>query len=232
MKIKAFTFATLTLLSLSAAPAFAQKVDEFGDKVETAKPSIDMNKYPIIASGDWRSAKPKIPWSTPVVVRDDFEGDYLAVFDRNYQGGGILSDRETGITSNWSRQHLRIYAYDKVTICSFLCKSVESTRETNNVSIKAGKKVFQLEGKNGNFPISEELAAALRDAPPGETKIKVKFEGSGVDVVNNIGDKTVHAWKTVYQDAKTTDVEAEVKPKPPAGQPKASATKPKSSAKK
>ncbi len=225
MKIKSLILLTIATCSLVATPAFAQKTDDFGDSAEKGKPSLDMSKYTIINSGDWRSAKPKIPWSTPVLVRDDFDGDYLAVFDRNYQGGGMMSEHETGIISNWSRGFLRIYAYDKVNICTFLCKSVESTRDTQQVSIKAGKQIFRLTGKDGNYGITEEIAAALRDAPSGETKIKIKFEGSGVDVVSNIGDKTVAAWKVVYQDAKgptakpkvtATDVKtpAPSKPKP------------------
>jgi hypothetical protein len=225
MKIKALILLTIAACTIVSTPAFAEKsgapkVDEFGDSVEKGKPTIDISKYPIINAGDWRSAKPKIPWSTPVLVRDDFDGDYLAVFDRNYQGGGMMSEHETGIISNWSRGSLRIYAYDKVNICSLLCKSVESTRETQQVSIKAGKQVFRLTGKEGNYAITEEIAAALRDAPTGETKIKIKFEGSGVDVVSNIGDKTVAAWKVVYQDAKGPTAQpkvtaADVKPQPP-----------------
>src|SRR5687768_5601156 len=32
---------------------------------------------------DWRSPKAEIPWSEPVIVRDQFDGEYLAVFDKS-----------------------------------------------------------------------------------------------------------------------------------------------------
>jgi hypothetical protein len=208
MKIKLLTCLTLSLIGLSSLPTQAQTkpVDEFGDTTK-AKSSIDFKNIPVIAGGDWRSESAKIPWSVPVLIRDDFDGDYLAVLDRNYQMNA-LSNYETGIISNWSGKFLRIYSYDTVKVCSFLTctKKSVAARETNKVAIKAGSQIFRLEGKNGNFQLSSEIAAALKNAPPGDTKIKVQFEGSGVEVISDIGKGTVEAWKTVYQDAVTPTV--------------------------
>jgi len=182
------------------APVMAQEVDEFGDPV-SSEVNLDFSKYRVVNAGDWRSADANVPWSTPVIVRDDFDGDYLAVFDKNYQSN-FFSNSEHGIVSNWSRRELRVFAYDSVSICSgFFCNKKIEVRETQSIAIKAGDEVFRLEGKDGNYPISEELAAALRDAPPGETKIKVKLEGFGEAITSDIGKHTVSAWKTVYQDA-------------------------------
>ncbi|NJM46812.1 MAG: hypothetical protein HC860_12200 [Alkalinema sp. RU_4_3] len=52
--------------------------------------------------------------------------------------------------------------------------------------------------------IPNTLGIALKNAPAGESKIKVQFEGSGADVVSDIGAGTVTSWKTVYQDAVET----------------------------
>jgi hypothetical protein len=225
MKIKALTFSLFTLLALTTAPAFAQKVDEFGD-VKSNSAGVNVQNLPVVNNEDWRTAKAKVPWSTPILIRDDFDGDYLAVLDRNYTID--LQNQESGIITNWSRRKLRIYSYDTVKKCNILTctKKPVAGREASTVAIKAGKQVFRLTGDNGNFEISDEIAAALKNAPPGDTKIKVQFEGSGVDIVNDIGKGTVDAWKHVYHDAKSSEPEAKptVSRKP--------ATKPKSSGKK
>ncbi len=207
MRLKSILLSSLTLsvfaISLAAVmPAIAKDVDEFGDNL-SGKTTINFSDYPVVNAGDWRSHKAKIEWSIPVVVRDDFDGDYLAVFDKNYQKN-FLSGHENGIVSNWSRNYLRIYAYDTIKVCgTFVCKVREETRETSSVSVKVGAQVFKLEGKDGNFKISEEMAYALKNAPSGDTKIKVMFEGQGIEVVNDIGKHTVSAWQKVYQDART-----------------------------
>jgi hypothetical protein len=230
MKIKQLVCLGLGLIALSAAPAMAQKTDDFGDKINAGKSTVNLKNLPVVANLDWRSDKADIPWSVPVLVRDDFEGDYLAVIDRNYQIDA-LSDYETGIITNWSRHMLRIYSYDSIKKCSFLfCdKKKVASREANKVTIKAGAAIFRIEGENGNFKISEELAMALRNAPAGDTKIKVQFEGSGVEVVNDIGKGTVQAWNTVYQDAAGAKEEkaAETKaPDKPGAKSNPSAVKP------
>jgi hypothetical protein len=194
---------------LSGSALAEKTTDEFGDTVK-GKITVDLKNVPVIANADWRSEKAKIPWSVP--VRDDFEGDYLAVFDRNYQGNSFLTNRETGIVSNWSRNTLRIYAYDMIKCTRLFCKDIVAIRETSKVVAKIGKQVFRMEGENGNYPISPELALALKNAPSGESKIKIQFEGSGADVVSDIGAGTVTSWKTVYQDAVETGKTASEKP--------------------
>jgi hypothetical protein len=44
-----------------------------------------------------------LPWSVPVVVKDEFNGDYVAVFDRDYQKRD-LNAYESGLISNWSEK--------------------------------------------------------------------------------------------------------------------------------
>jgi hypothetical protein len=206
MKIKSLILLTIATCSLIGAPVSVQagetrKVDEFGD-VKTGKASVNVQNLPVISNTDWRSEKARIPWSTPVLVRDDFEGDYLAVLDRNYENDA-LSGFETGVITNWSRRKLRIYSYDTVKSCNVLfCKKRNvAGREAKKVAIKAGSQIFRLNGVDGNFELSENIAEALKNSPAGDTKIKIQFEESGVEIVSDIGKGTVEAWKTVYQDA-------------------------------
>jgi hypothetical protein len=203
MKIKAIAFSALTLLALTATPTLAQKLDEFGD-AKSSSSGVNMKNLPVINNADWRTGKAQVPWSTPILVRDDFDGDYLAVLDRNYTIDA--NSQESGIITNWSRTKLRIFSYDTVKKCGILVctKTPIEGREASKVAIKAGKDVFRLTGDNGNFEITDEIAMALKNAPPGDTKIKVQFEESGVDIVNDIGKGTVEAWKAVYHDAGTS----------------------------
>jgi hypothetical protein len=213
MKIKSLILLTIVACTVISTPAFAEKpdakkVDEFGD-VKAGSASVNVQNLPVISNTDWRSEKARIPWSTPVLVRDDFEGDYLAVLDRNYEKDA-LSGFETGVITNWSRRKLRVYSYDTVKHCNVLfCKKRNvAGREAKKVAIKAGKSVFRLNGIDGNFEISEAIATALKNAPAGDTKIKIQFEESGVEIVSDIGKGTVEAWKTVYQDAKVVATKA------------------------
>ena len=153
-----------------------------------------------VNDGDWRNSNANVPWSTPVIVKDEFDGNYLAVFDKNYQPR-LFTTTEDGIISNWSRKYLRIYAYHLQDCGRIFCQRRLTTREASYVEIKAGNQILRISGKNGNFPLTEEAAYALKNTPEGDTKIKLTFEGSGGAIVNNIGSGTVKAWKTVYNDA-------------------------------
>ena len=45
-----------------------------------------------------------------------------------------------------------------------------------------------------------KLAIALRNAPPGKAITRISLEGSGNQIVNDIGAGTTEAWRVVYQD--------------------------------
>lgn len=166
---------------------------------------------PVVGEGDWRKAK-NIPWSVPVVIKDPFDGDYLAVLDRNYSDN-ILNGDKSGVISNWSRNYIRTYVYQENQTCGFFtCSSRSTTAEAKTLEIKVGDQVFRLKGEDGNFPVNSELATALRNAPLGEAVMRITLEGSGATIVNDIGSKTVQAWKTVYQDASSSAVEPTANP--------------------
>ncbi|PSB52441.1 hypothetical protein [Chamaesiphon polymorphus] len=160
---------------------------------------IDISKFPLLRTNDWRT-ETNLPWSQPVVMVDEFEGNYLAVFDKNFQDS-FWTGEKSGIVSNWSRKYLRIYSYYSRPCDGLFCQRVNIINQASHVTIKVRDNVFRLEGKAGNFNLTEALAYALKTSPSGRTRIKVMFEDYGREVINDIGEGTVQAWKTVYFDA-------------------------------
>lgn len=157
-------------------------------------------EYQVINTGDWRSSG-DIPFSKPVIVRDAFDGDYLAVIDKNFSGNLRFGQYQEGVITNWSEDYIRVFAYATQRICgAWRCRDVSESRETNRMEVKIGDEVFRMEGENGNFPVSSELAAALRNAPAGQAIMRISLEGLGSEIVNDIGAGTVEAWRIVYQE--------------------------------
>jgi hypothetical protein len=183
MNIKAIAFLSLLAVSTLSAPAFSQTAE------------IDISKVPTINNKDWRTPQTfSPPWSTPVLVNDEFDGTYLTVFDHNFQrdwGNNV----ENGLTTSWSLKTIRAYAYIKT-------HGGTTIQETSGLIIKVGGKTYPLTGKKGNFTVTPELAYALKTAPLEVAKVKVEFEDSGIPTVSDIGTGTVTAWRTVYQQAK------------------------------
>ncbi len=149
-----------------------------------------------------------VPWSQPVKVTDPFEGDYLAVFDRNYFYRQLLNDRtRTEVVSLWSRKSIRFLLADRDRNCfsgrSFYTSSLSSVCDSNNTReaielfIKVGEQVFRLEGQNSIFAVSDDLALALQNSPVGNINIRLVTR-SGETVDSEIGKGTVKAWKTIY----------------------------------
>jgi hypothetical protein len=166
--------------------------------------TANLGDIEVLDNNDWRSRDARIPWSKPVMVQDDFDGNYLAVFDRNFTRTPV---QEQGVISNWSRKYIRVYVYNNTRQCgafALVCRTTRSeTFEAKSLDIRIGDKVFNLTGIDGNFSIDDELAKALATAPPGETRVRVSLEQSGAVIVSDIGEKTVEAWKIVYGDAAT-----------------------------
>lgn len=150
-----------------------------------------------------------VPWSQPVKVVDPFEGDYLAVFDRNYFHRRFLNQsRRTEVVSLWSRKFIRLLLADQNRDCfpgygfypttfASSCNASNNTREVIELSIKVGEQVFQLQGQNSIFAVSEQLATALENSPAGNINIRLVTR-SGETVDSEIGKGTVKAWKAIY----------------------------------
>jgi hypothetical protein len=199
MNIKAIAFLSLLTISTLSTPAFSQTSE------------IDVSKIPTIRIQDWRSpSRFSPPWSTPVLVNDDFDGTYLAVFDHNFQldGGffGLGATGEHGFASSWSSKMIRAYYYTKTS-------GGDTIKEVGSLSVKVGGKVYKLTGEKGNFAVTPELAYALKTAPLEVAMIKAEFVDSGIPYTSDIGTGTVTAWRTVYQQAKDPSQASNSQPK-------------------
>lgn len=188
MNVKAIAFLSLLAVSTLSTPAFSQTAE------------IDVSKIPTINNSDWRNpSRFAPPWSTPVLVNDEFEGSYLSVYDHNFQkvGGffGLGGTDETGMTSEWSPKKVRVYSYN-------INSGGTTFQETSKLTVKVGGKLYELKGEKGNFVVTPELAYGLKTAPLEVAKLRVEYADSGIAVTSDIGKGTVTAWRTVYQQAK------------------------------
>lgn len=150
-----------------------------------------------------------LPWSEPVQINDPFEGSFIGVFDRNYFYDRFLNTTaRIEVQSLWSPQSVRFLLVTRDRDClsqSFHyglssdlgCSEFNNARNISELLIRINDQVFQIAGQNSTFPISDELAQALRTAPEGNVSIRLITE-SGETIDSEIGQGTVEAWKTVY----------------------------------
>ena len=83
----------------------------------------------------------------------------------------LFGTYQEGVITNWSENYIRVYAYAIKKPCSglsFFCPPTVTVRTIRSFEVKVGDEVFRLEGENGNFDVTPELAIALRNAPPGK----------------------------------------------------------------
>lgn len=190
-------------LVVSTSAIITVQQSSLAQNTQPSSSSTSTANYPVINGGvDWRSVNAQnIPWSKPVIVKDPFDGNYLAVFDRNYKDlnvGGRVS-----IVSEWARSFIRVFGYMAVERCGpFLaCGANVADAQANYLEIKVGGQVFRIPGDgSGSFPVSSQLATALAAAPPGDALIRVTLNGVNQPVTSAIGSGTVNAWKVVYGD--------------------------------
>lgn len=188
-------------LAVSISAIITVQHSSLAQNTQSTSSSTATANYPVINGGiDWRSVNAQnIPWSKPVMVKDPFDGNYLAVFDRNYKDlnvGGRAS-----VVSEWARSFIRVFGYMAVERCGpFLaCGANVADAQANYLEIKVGGQVFRIPGDgSGSFPVSSQLAAALASAPPGDALIRVTLNGVNQPVTSAIGSGTVNAWKVVY----------------------------------
>jgi hypothetical protein len=166
--------------------------------VSTAETARQKENLPIVNEKDWRSPSfSQIPLSVPVIVRDEFNGDYVAVFDRNYQGDYFWTEQEAGVMTMWSKQTIKAYFYQRNK--SPANEEQMTILETENLDLKLGDRVFKLTGKNGIFSVSGELAQALSNVTPKQAKMRIIIRDSGQNYDSDLGEKTIEAWKVVYR---------------------------------
>ena len=192
----------LTVLSPKVCAAF--NVQEVGSLAQAQAPS----DLPIVKSAGL-SPDMDVPWSKAVRVVDPFEGEFLGVFDRNSLGGYLYREGSKQVLSLWTPSSIRVL----VTLNSVEARSsfytagrvyprpdfirFATTKKVDKLLLKVREKVFQLDGSNGTFAVSKELATALKNAPDENLDIRLILEG-GQTVDSEIGKGTVKAWRSIY----------------------------------
>lgn len=153
-----------------------------------------------------------LPWSEPVQIDDPFEGSFIGVFDRHSFSDRFLNTTaRIEVQSLWSRDFIRVLSIIRDRDClsgSFgispdLCSEFSNARNIIQLFIKVDDDVFQITGQNNTFPVSNELAQVLQNAPETTLDIRLVAE-SGEAIDSEIGENTVNAWKTVYSSEETT----------------------------
>jgi hypothetical protein len=150
------------------------------------------------------------PWSEPVQINDPFEGNFIGVFDRNYFNDRLLNtNARVEVQSLWSPQSARFLLITRDRYCHsgsvyygripahLGCSVVNNSRNLTQLFVRINNNVYQVSGQNSKFPINNELAQALQNAPEGNVSIRLVTE-TGETVNSEIGQGTVKAWKTVY----------------------------------
>lgn len=147
-----------------------------------------------------------VPFSQAVQVEDPFEGNFLAVFDRNDLQD--YRDRSRKVISLWSRDSIRVLLTNNLRQCGYAysaslrylspdCRTINGAGVVRQLLVKVGDRVLQLSGENGRFTVSEEVAGALKTAPEENIAIRLILEG-GESVDSEIGKETVKVWRAIY----------------------------------
>ena len=199
------TFAILPLLGTVSGSAARAEYNQ-NTLCRSQKPGVSKFKKQRVADGydnvetyvldsDFRSPSKKIPWSKTKVLEDPVVGSTVGVLDRNYIPGG------SRIHTGWYRDIIIATGFDVSPQFG-----VTKVYEYDVMMIPAGDSYFVLRGCNGRFPVSKELANALRNQIPGKNIfIKLYAEGFGGGILTTIGSGTTAEWKKVYANWSKTD---------------------------
>ena len=163
---------------------------QFNDQTLCQRRTVSIDKYKklVVADGydnvetyvmdsDFRKPAKDIPWSETKVLEDPVIGERVGVLDRNY------IPNASRINTGWFRNLIFAVGVDYHPQLG-----VTRRYEFDVMMIPSGDSYFVLRGCDGRFPVTEELANALRTQPPGKNVfIKLYAEGFGGGVLNQIG---------------------------------------------
>jgi hypothetical protein len=139
---------------------------------------------PLINGSTWRTGR-NVAWAKPVVVRDEFDGEYKAV----------LSKKE-GVVSQWSRNFVDVFISRRfVTALTF--------QGVPSLHITYGDRTLNLYGKNNRFLLNKMATQFLQEA--GEktlTKLPTMSFYVGKDNIRTqeVDIGTVKAWASLYRE--------------------------------
>ncbi len=137
---------------------------------------------PLVNGSTWRTRQ-NIPWSRLVMVRDEFDGEYQAIFAR-----------DGAFASNWSRNFVDVLVSKR-----FL--TVQTVNSVPALQISSGGRTLNLPGEHNRFPIDAQAARFLFDAgsnPSAKPKVSY-FVGKNGKATYNIDSTTTKLWATLYR---------------------------------
>ncbi|WP_404790090.1 hypothetical protein [Altericista sp. CCNU0014] len=139
---------------------------------------------PLVNGSTWRTGR-NVAWSTPVIVRDEFDGEYKAVLSKR---GGFMSQ--------WSRNFVDVFLSSRF-ITALTFSGIPS------VHITFGDRTLNLYGQHNRFPINKMAAQFLQEA--GEktlTKLPTisYYVGKNRQNTYDLDIGTVKAWASLYRE--------------------------------
>jgi hypothetical protein len=139
---------------------------------------------PLVNGSTWRTGR-NVAWSTPVIVRDEFDGEYKAVLSKR---GGFMSQ--------WSRNFVDVFLSSRF-ITALTFSGIPS------VHITFGDRTLNLYGKHNRFPINKMAAQFLQEA--GEktlTKLPTisYYVGKNRQNTYDLDIGTVKTWASLYRE--------------------------------
>ena len=150
--------------------------------------------------GDWKTSN-SVPFSQPLLIKDTFSNEEeLAVVDqatlKNYYPIGELV-----ILTYWNKKQISMLAYIKYGRNHRDNMTSNGLMSWGSLEIKVGNKVFKLEPNDkGDYLVTPELATALKNAPAGKALMRLSVkQDANQQFTTEIGEKTVAAWKVIYQ---------------------------------
>lgn len=189
MKLK---FLLGTILAINLMPSIAIAETSLADKYE----NLD-----IVYAEDWRNGDFDMAWSEVVIVDDDFDGQYLAIFDREKKGA---LGAEAGIITEWSKKQIKVNFYHAVK--QIFGGTRMSVGYAEKIALRVGDSVFKLESKDGIYEVTPEMAKAFANAPDEPVKMKMyPSENEGNEYFTAFGEavfeldiETIDSWKILY----------------------------------
>ena len=163
---------------------------------KTVLPSGYSDLKDVQLNSDFRFPKNDLPFSQALSLNDPVTGQSVGVLDQNFIPGG------SKVSSAWGRYGISIGGYWVYISSGGFGSAVISNIipfEADILWIPDGESFLIIKGCNGRFTVTNEVAAALRNFPPGKNGyIRFSTEGTGSAVLSEIGKDTVTAWKKVY----------------------------------
>jgi hypothetical protein len=129
------------------------------------------------------------PWSTPVILRDAFMNQEVAIvadhyYEMDFKG---VSVHQVGVVSQWGQRGLKVGAY-------WMNRAGSVPKTVNSLVVKVGDEIFSLSESSGAFAVTASLATALMQSSDVQIRITTN---NGQMFTIPIGNKTIESWRSI-----------------------------------